>query len=719
MAVHRNRVIYQSEALFISPDATGYHHTGLSGYGLMTPPVDATQVSGDVLNGRGQLVGWKCGDAWPKWNGDGKNSEAGSGAYATATVLTNLLFTKTTLGAFTGPIVISDSAGATSAAYNAGTETLTITADITGAILKVSLADIVTFLGAGGATALSNAGLTVAQSGGLGTAATVATDGVTFTNAVMGATGGARGVQSVNVDIQDSGNPVANNTSFWDPGSSTFYVQVDTLGSQDTYQDVVDYIMSAAGQLKLANMPAASLLGSAALTTPGTGGDPVNGLLGGVSTAGGTDPALAAAANVPLAGGSAGTTYAPAHGSIINQLKRVQTANYGFTVNRQDVNQFGQLARLDSIVIDSPTVNLDFSYYLVDGYNERQLEFVTNGVTNSFSGHLSPEMYQAGNNYFILTVPEARDAVNGDMNLYADGRDQEKTVISLGNGYMTDYSVDISVGGIPTASVTVEGMNIQSSFGETGNNLPAIDMVNGNLVSDAWEGGAKGTCKADGCTGLFSLPAANSGYSGCGDVAALRPGDIVINLSNASLISKQVSGATTNPTVGSAHIQSASISLPMGRTTLQRLGSTFGFSKSLDVPINTTLSISAILSDLKEGKLTDLICGCETKELEVVIYDPECNDCTTKDGNVAMRYIFKGARLESESFSSTIGDNKTVDLTFTAQVGGPDDPNNGVYISGREASQATVAGFPPAWTGVGGAENAPTGPNGNILGYRK
>ena len=483
MAVHRNRVIYQSEALFISPDATGYHHTGLGGFGLMTPPLNATQVSGGV-NGRGQLVGWKCGDAWPEWNGNGT-----------------------------------------------------------------------------------------------------------------------------------------------------------------------------------------------------------------------------------------GTTYAPAHGSIINQLKRVQTANYGFTVNRQDINQFGQLARLDSIVIDSPTVNLDFSYYLVDGFNERQLEFVTDGVTNSFSGHLSPEMYQAGNNYFILTVPEARDAVNGDMNLHNDGRDGEKTVISLGNGYITDYSVDISVGGIPTASVSVEGMNIQSAFSETGNNLPAIDMVNGNLVSDAWDGGVKGTCKADGCTGLFSLPAANSGYSGCGDVAALRPGDIVINLSNASLISKQVSGSTSNPTVGSAHIQSASISLPMARSTLQRLGSTFGFSKSLDVPINTTLSISAILSDLKEGKLTDLICGCETKELEIIIYDPECNDCTTKDGNVAMRYIFKGARLESESFSSTIGDNKTVDLTFTAQVGGPDDPNNGIYISGRESSEAKIKGFPPAWTGLNGVENQPV--NGNQLGYRK
>ena len=57
------------------------------------------------------------------------------------------------------------------------------------------------------------------------------------------------------------------------------------------------------------------------------------------------------------------------------QLNRVQSANYSFTINRQDVNQFGDLARIDSVVLDPPTVNLDFSYYLTDGFNERALGF--------------------------------------------------------------------------------------------------------------------------------------------------------------------------------------------------------------------------------------------------------------------------------------------------------------------------------------------------------
>ena len=90
MAVHRNRVIYQSEALFISPDSTGYHFTGSAipnaevpsdydsiasfgpgPFGLMTPPTGKQQVFGGTAsspatNSRGNLVGWKAGDEWPE-----------------------------------------------------------------------------------------------------------------------------------------------------------------------------------------------------------------------------------------------------------------------------------------------------------------------------------------------------------------------------------------------------------------------------------------------------------------------------------------------------------------------------------------------------------------------------------------------------------------------------------------------------------------------------
>lgn len=413
------------------------------------------------------------------------------------------------------------------------------------------------------------------------------------------------------------------------------------------------------------------------------------------------------------------TTLAKSHGSIIKQLKRVQTANYGFNIARTDVNQFGHLSRLDAIVLENPTVNLDVSYFLVDGYNERMLEFVTNGYDNCLSGHLNPDYYQAGNNYFIVTVPEARDVVRGDVNLHADGFDNQKNVISIGNGFVTDYTVDISVGAIPSASVTIEGMNIKTDIGTTGLNVPAVDLYDGSYISNAFDyndQGAVSSLKDKGCTGLFSIPAANSGYTGCGDIAALRPGDVVLDLGEKGLLSVQSSGNYEDQRksgIGSAHIQSASLNLGMSRTNLQRLGSTFAFSKSLDVPINATLSVSAILSDLKQGNMADLICQCEEVDINLTIFQPECVACKTKTGEPVMRYTLKGAKIDSESFSSSIGDNKSVDLEFSVQLGGADDLQKGLFISGVEGnpkngSRITTALKPKGvagqdWT-EGGAE---------------
>ena len=45
-----------------------------------------------------------------------------------------------------------------------------------------------------------------------------------------------------------------------------------------------------------------------------------------------------------------------------HQIHRVQSANYSFSINRTDVNQFGNLARIDTAVIEAPTVSLDFTY---------------------------------------------------------------------------------------------------------------------------------------------------------------------------------------------------------------------------------------------------------------------------------------------------------------------------------------------------------------------
>ena len=349
-------------------------------------------------------------------------------------------------------------------------------------------------------------------------------------------------------------------------------------------------------------------------------------------------------------------------GTAIDQLKRVQSANYSFTINRQDVNQFGHLGRLDSVVLESPTVSLDFSYYLTDGYNERLLGFITDGSIQSLSGMMTRDQNEFGNNYFILTVPEGRDAVVGDQLVSED----HKTVIGLGNAYVTDYSIEGSVGAFPTASVTVEGMNIKSDKGTQFKSIPAVDPQDGTLLCD--------TC--------FSLPPAETGAG----ASVLKPGDITLSLSNAALISKQISGDALGygpEDKGSAHIQSFSLSTPLSRSNLQRLGNTYAYAKEVDFPVTCTLTVNALVADLKEGNLLNMLCD-EHYDMKIRMQHPQCIGCDANNAPDALVIDFKKALLDSESFSSSIGDNKTVDLTFTTQIGGPEQGEIGVFFSGFE-----------------------------------
>ena len=359
------------------------------------------------------------------------------------------------------------------------------------------------------------------------------------------------------------------------------------------------------------------------------------------------------------------------------QLARVQSANYSFTINRQDVNQYGDLARIDSLVLDPPTVSLDFSYYLTDGFNERALGFFvshsglaansqrdadaeSDSVGNFASGQLTAG---SGVNFYIITSPNGDD-LNQDPVVSLDSSD---TAIGVGNAYLTDYSVEMSVGSLPTVSVTAEAANINSvASAAAGFENPAVNQEAGTKVGN----------------NAVTLPDPNiSGgldAKGAGAIAALRPGDITLSLGNLesdSLV--KIDGAD------GAHIQSASISIPLSRSPIDKLGSRFPFAREVDFPVSCTFSVSAVVSDAQAKNLADILDLGES-EASLVINDQQASPIP------AIRYTFKGLKIDSQSFSSSIGSNKTVDLTFSTQIGGPNDETNGVFMSGAGFNKVFV-----------------------------
>ena len=344
---------------------------------------------------------------------------------------------------------------------------------------------------------------------------------------------------------------------------------------------------------------------------------------------------------------------------VIKQLNRVQSANYGGQFSRVDVNQFGQLGKIDSLVLDSPTVTLDYEYFIHNGYNEHIAGFsigndfstpflsgqtVTDPASNATAAGAS-----SGRNYYILSTPEGTDA---NFRTIASG--SGNSIFSIGNAWVTDYNVSAAVGSIPTASITVEGFNgACTAYTNRTGRLPSVDSV-----------GARST-------GTYTLPTPTTG-TGMG-ATALRPGDIQLILGDSAMFTDldDVDPGT------SAHIQSFSISVPLSRSTLQRLGSNYGYAKEIDFPVNIDVSVSALAADFKDGSIDAILLANAFNTLTMVLKNSA--------GVPVIGYQVKGCQIQNENFSSAVGSNKTVDYSFTSQVAGPGDTTVGLFVSGANA----------------------------------
>jgi hypothetical protein len=409
-------------------------------------------------------------------------------------------------------------------------------------------------------------------------------------------------------------------------------------------------------------------------------------------------------------------------------LERIQSANFNFTINRQDINEFGQLARLDSIVMESPTVGLDFNYYLTDGGNERKMGFNVptmlpneasgpgrTTTTKYWSGDGCISGYSAlsgvlndpqGNNYFITVVPDGED-VQGQSNI---GGITDFDVVAIGNGFVSDYTVEAAVGSIPTASVTVEGFNIKvddrlsgaaatfvsSTTKQTGT-TPSSNIINDEGVPGVSLAGASGTNRYVFQTGVgntgsqlgaqgWNTQGKSFNVSGDAGVAALRPGDLTFLMgSSGSYI-----GLTDMDGDGAAHVQSFTINVPLSRTVLQRLGSTFGYARVVDLPVDISCTVSAIVSELQKKNLFAELCSKQTHNFTLRLADSTC----TSSGKTKLEFTVKNARLDSETFTNAIGDNESVDMTFTAQIGGANDQSNGLFMIGSYPRFRTLPYWP-------------------------
>ena len=355
------------------------------------------------------------------------------------------------------------------------------------------------------------------------------------------------------------------------------------------------------------------------------------------------------------------------------QLQRVQSANYSFEVARQDVTQFGNLAAIDRVILEQPTVSLDFSYYLCDFHNEDKLGYSVNADgtdRTNLSSAIASMLTQTTDerNYYIRTVKEGNDASN-----YTDVTDANNDVIAIGNGFMSSYSSEGSVGDFATANVTVEALNMAFFEGAYHKRLPSVDPETGAILKiETLTAAHAADGRSVGDELKFDLPKAVTNPGGEVDdkgQTVIRPGDITLDIPDIGGTADGMGGAS----ISDAKIQSYSLNFDLARTPLERLGSKFAFSREVDFPVTVTMSIDASLGDLVTGDLSNVFDNDKNYDLYVNLKKGGARHCA---------YALKGAKLDSQEFSSAIGDNKSVTLNFSAQIGSTASSDAGFMMSG-------------------------------------
>jgi hypothetical protein len=352
------------------------------------------------------------------------------------------------------------------------------------------------------------------------------------------------------------------------------------------------------------------------------------------------------------------------------QLHRVD--NFSWEVDiagaRQDIREFGQLARIGTLVNSDLNSTFSIGYLLTDGENEHHLGFeVKDSITGNFvpknqavSGFLTEHPLFRERNIFVAVVPEGQDA-----NAPASWTDRtQHDVIGFGNAFITDYAVELAVGEIPRADLSFEANNLAFYTGtSSGLYNPSINTAVGGQID----------------SGQVALPIASTGNS---EVDVLRPGQISLDLQASTPLG--IGGSN----IAQIHPQSVSLSIPLAREALTELGGDLPYSRPLTFPIDVTLSVSAVAGGYQAGQIAGLLTGCggqEKRDITVKLFD-RCDS-----NKVRMAFILKNAVMDSQSSSQDLDGNETVEMQFSTQIAGATTVTDGIFMTG---SYDTTLGSP-------------------------
>jgi hypothetical protein len=342
-------------------------------------------------------------------------------------------------------------------------------------------------------------------------------------------------------------------------------------------------------------------------------------------------------------------------GNAVSRLDFIQSYGFSFNMDRQPLKQIGSSAFAARHSQLTPDVELDVSYLLNDGWNEKYLglDFTDNAYTNPLYTILTDDKDR--NFYVMIANDQAKDAM-------ASFTPTDFNVLGIGNTYLGSYSIRTSVGQMAEVSCKYVGANAQITNYSATNYVPAVNtalagqdsQVQNKKYGFNFYNASRPTRIQNAFTGVFD---GGCPYNSTTIVATNNSGSAGIKF-----------GFVFD------NFQSLDIAVNLERKALYGFGSNYPFARKIQKPIVGTMSLDSVVNSFDAEKLNEKF---TQEDVSAAGYD---FDILFKNANQDKKLGVKiqNAKLDSYSINGQIGDKSMIQTSWSFEV----TESTGILISG-------------------------------------
>jgi len=324
-------------------------------------------------------------------------------------------------------------------------------------------------------------------------------------------------------------------------------------------------------------------------------------------------------------------------------MSTVQSVSVGFSQQRQKSKQLSSQNLSINDITRMPDVDLSISYYYTPAMlNESLLGLVDANPSYQGTGFFEGYTNQDQNFYIVNHENQGADIINNAASELANLTTSSE-VISIGNAFLTNYSLGFSIGSVPIVSTSYKCSNttIQNLTSSEVKN-PAINLQLGNNNN----------------VGTVSLEDAGvSGLDYYSNVNRFTPPLCSPTDVNVTLQNLQIGGA---PISGDAHLQSFSFNIPINRVDQFGLGSDYPYNRKVQYPIQSDVNLEFLVSGFATGEIANLITNESTYDFDIQVVDTNEEYQNT--------FSFEDLRLENLSYSMNVNDQMNYSLSFSLEI---------------------------------------------------